>query len=246
MATLTVRHSSSDAAELALGVRKAWRRMQQTGAWKRYRKRTGLEMVIAEEVTHGRNGWHPHLHIAALQRTRGELLQERSDWFEQWADAVERELGAAHVPLPDVGLDLMDCFAGEYLAKLGLELADPGAAKGRDVRATKEELETPPGRAVHGKSPLELVYAGELELYMELQLARRKARDITFSRGLKRFRESEPELELASEHVTLTANDFELVKHTRTEQGLLELLNLAENEGLAVAAERIEHMALRR
>lgn len=252
MATLTLAHGANDPVSLTLGVRAAFRRMQQTTAWRRYRKASGLETVVAEEVTYGANGWHPHLHIAALQRHHGDILDEASRWFEAWADAVSRELGSKHEPSLEHGVDLLDCAPGEYLAKLGLELADPGEAKGGALgwaasTADEMQLEREQRRGrVRGMSPLELVYRSELDRYFELMTCRRRARDITYSRGLKSIRDNEPPPALDTTELAVTAIDFEMVKHTRGELGLLEVLDVASEQGLEAAHAAIERLCHRR
>lgn len=250
MATLTLSHGAQDPVSLTLGVRAAWRRMQQSGAWRRYRRSTGLETVVAEEVTHGANGWHPHLHIAALQTHQGDVLEEASRWFEAWAEAVVRELGGKHEPSLEHGVDLLDCAPGQYLAKLGLELADPGAAKGTlgwadaSVAELEAEREQRSGR-VRGASPLELVYRQELDRYFELMTCRKRARDITYSRGLKSIREREPKPVLDTSELPVSATDFELVKHRKGELGLLAVLDVAGEHGIDAARAEIERVCLR-
>ena len=252
MATLTLAHGAEDSVSLTRGVRAAWRRMQQTAAWRRYRRGTGLETVVAEEVTFGANGWHPHLHIAALQREHGDVLDEASRWFEAWADAVRRELGDRHEPSLEHGVDLMDCAPGTYLAKLGLELADPGAAKSgalgwADAHEPDEfalEREARRGR-VRGMSPLELVYRAELDRYFELMTHRKRARDITYSRGLRAIRDREPEPALETSELAVSAADYELVRHREGDLGLLHVLDIASTNGLEAAQEEIARVCLK-
>ena len=136
-----------------------------------------MEWICAEEVTRGDNGWHPHLHLLCMPSTRvADPITTGGEWYEQWADLVERKLGAEHVPSLEHGLDLRPCTASRYISKLGLELTDAAAVKGR--------------------APLALLEAGELSLYLELMHARTRARDITFSRGLADLRASLPASEL--------------------------------------------------
>lgn len=176
LATMTVRHKAGDPVTLARGVRAVWRRFIQSRAWRVFKAEYGCEWIIAEEVTRGDNGWHPHLHALLLPSVPiplDDMYALSGAWFHWWCRHVRRELGEARVPLPAHGCDLSPCDSARYLTKLGLELADP--------------------RAVKGRAPLALLEQGEIDPYMELQCARTRARDITYSRGLHTIREAMPE-----------------------------------------------------
>lgn len=200
MVTMTVRHHMGDPISLVRGVRKAWRSMLQRRRWRSWAAENQIEWICAEEVTRGPNGWHPHLHLLVLP---GRELQDSCDWlelsgewFEQWAAIVEQKLGPAHVPLPDYGTDLRPIHVTDYLTKIGLELSDANAIK--------------------GDAPLALLERGELELYVGLQLERTRARDLTFSRGLKSLRERGLDVgpaELPAELLELSGSDWGLLLH---------------------------------
>ena len=65
MAALTVPHARLHSAEeLRQLVADCWRKTQAGEPWMREKMRAGLiGTVRACEVTHGENGWHPHLHV---------------------------------------------------------------------------------------------------------------------------------------------------------------------------------------
>lgn len=136
--TLTVRHAAGDRLEALLGgLMRAWRRLTKGAPWSRFRRRMRLEGTIRRiESTHGRRGWHPHLHVALFHKRhkdpRVQALELAAEmraeaWLrEAWQRAVAAEMGEAHAPDLDVGIDLLDLSAGDagrYLSKLGLELA---------------------------------------------------------------------------------------------------------------------------
>lgn len=137
MATFTVRHAwSHELAATHSGLMRAWRRFQQGREWASFRSRYTVELVRSVEVTHGPNGWHPHLHCLVL--TREPLPVDADDtrvkgsaaWmFERWADCVDIELGPEHAPSPEHGTDLRDAHKADYLSKLCLEVTDAAAAK---------------------------------------------------------------------------------------------------------------------
>jgi hypothetical protein len=141
MVTLTVRHGlGSDLKALRAGVAEAWRFMQQGSPWKRFRERVLLKGTIrALEVTHGPNGWHPHLHLLAMVDDPSQLLQEREWLAIRWRACVARALGDRHLPSLEHGCTVTPCHDGAYLAKLGLELAG-GAKIGRPGHRTPWQI----------------------------------------------------------------------------------------------------------
>jgi hypothetical protein len=221
LATLTVRHQSADPVSLTRKVRVAWRDLLQSRAWRVFTKDYGLEWIVAEEVTRGDNGWHPHMHALLmprkaidLQNVWTSLAPHMHDW---WCRSVKRKIGAEHEPSREHGCDLRPCDSAEYLAKLGLELADPAMVKGR--------------------SPLALLAAGERDQYMELQMSRSRARDITFSRGLGGIRESMPEGEPPAELLEIAGSDWGLMRHRGWDKPLEVAEAAKDPESAAVALE---------
>ncbi|MCC7073755.1 MAG: protein rep [Deltaproteobacteria bacterium] len=68
--TLTVPHGRSDALSLTRrSVTRAWRRMTSGKTWRAMLDGIGAGgMVRGLEATHGRSGWHPHLHALVIHR----------------------------------------------------------------------------------------------------------------------------------------------------------------------------------
>lgn len=141
--TLTLRHRYGDQlADLRFGLSNAYRRFVRGEPWKRFVERVGLVgSVRALEVTHGGNGWHPHLHAVVLVRDAAALASELPWLRERWQECVVRELGVAAEPNAEHGVDLRPCHRADYLAKLGLEVVAPGSAKaGRQGNRTPWEI----------------------------------------------------------------------------------------------------------
>ena len=96
MVTLTVRHRHGEAlADLLAGVSKAWSRVNSCRAWKAprgMRRRYGIgHYVWFLEITHGRNGWHPHRHmVLCLERALSddELAALKAELHALWAEKV--------------------------------------------------------------------------------------------------------------------------------------------------------------
>ena len=135
MLTVTVAHGPhDDLRTLLLGLSAAWRRARQGGAVQRnWTARVTASIRSTEIKWHGRNGWHPHLHLAL--RTSAWSDVERTELLRRWQSAVERHLGAAHVPSTERGLWWSspltvvsdgDIGVARYVSGLGLEVT--GAA----------------------------------------------------------------------------------------------------------------------
>lgn len=255
LATFTVRHSAADPVSLTRDVRAAWRFLLQSRAWRTFVKEHQLEWVVAEEVTRGEKGWHPHMHAMLMPRRpfRRYAGRHASDphrvdmvtidgveravpvapspvWEaagvagelesyvllrDLWERAVRRKLGPEHAPDARHGVDVRPCDSAAYLTKLGLELADPAVVKGR--------------------SPLAMLEAGDVDRYMELQMSRSRARDITFSRGLAGIRDSMPAGEPPAELLELVGSDW-FVLRSRGWEKPLEVAERAKDPESAAAA----------
>lgn len=63
--TFTLPHDRDDSlADLMTAARSAWSSMQRTALYRRMKKAGEiLGALVAVEITHGYNGWHPHLHV---------------------------------------------------------------------------------------------------------------------------------------------------------------------------------------
>src|SRR5690606_18056122 len=98
------------------------------------------------EVTHGGNGWHPHLHITFLSLaplSESELAEVEGYVFAAWRDVVEA--AGYRSPLPGLSplyaLRLDTPEWAEYLGKmLGWELAGEGKRSRSIVGRTPFEL----------------------------------------------------------------------------------------------------------
>lgn len=250
--TLTVRHmAGADLRTLRSRLADAWRGFCRGAAWNRLKARWGIVGSIrAMEITHGPNGWHPHLHLVMLHKEKlaeADLLQTRErgqarqwippeigDLIDRWRrmvwryvtvptwrerlssserraiaeeagvdlEVVEaiirgrfavgryheaRELAVfeagqrlkldPHTPDETHGLKIFETLKGDYLAKLGLELATSAAKSAR-----KPGHHTPlqlAGLWADQRSP----QAGRL--WQEYCAGMMGARQLTWSRGLK-------------------------------------------------------------
>lgn len=218
--TLTMRHHKGQRlADLWDGVSSAWAAITRGAAWtgskcRGTRKneegrpcgggckhqlgdkaRFGIVGTVrATEVTHGKNGWHVHLHVLVFTK---EPLSDSADegpgddagdlgiaMFMRWKKRLVKEGFAAPMMLQG-GLDVQTVSGeaaerkvGEYLAKATYEGAGWETAGG----ATKK------GRG-SGRSPFQILHdlrtTGEgLDLWTEWERGSKGRRQIVWSRGL--------------------------------------------------------------
>jgi len=136
MLTLTLPHDAGDELRaMRKHVTKAWSKVQAGEPYKRVRERIGLVGTIrALEVTHGPNGWHPHLHILVLtkvkceDRATGEIDAAGRAYvdfvYRRWADHVTRRneiTGKIYrAPTREHGVSFVVSHKDEYISKLGL------------------------------------------------------------------------------------------------------------------------------
>jgi hypothetical protein len=196
MATFTLRHHSFDECKrLRLTVSKAWQKVQAGEPWKRLKAAYGIAHTVrALEVTHGRNGWHPHIHVLLLTSTELDATEAemmRLDLYERWARIVARMGGDTEPGAFDLRRASSGTEAALYVAKWG---AGHEIAKGARKTAA-------------GRSVWDLLKASEFDesagrLFTEYATAFAGARHLTYSRGSREaygLRDAAPDEELAIE-----------------------------------------------
>lgn len=183
--TLTMQHAPFDKCQdLKEAVATAWRKLQNTRAWRRIKDEYQIFGTIrAIEITHGENGWHPHLHILLVAENTlspDDLELLRFAIFEQWDKKIYDLTGKKCSP---DACDLRPTNSSEYLTK-GSKMK-----WGADHEIAKANLK----RGKSGSTPFELLeysYNGDKQataLFAEYARTFKGARHITWSRGLKEF-----------------------------------------------------------
>ena len=187
MVTLTVPHYvGMKLGKLMVAIAAAFRFMISGRPWRTLKSSVGIVGTIrAMEVTHGVNGWHPHLHVLVFIEgdpgARG--LADMGIYFtSKWKQAVVREgLGAPH---DHHGVKVERCHsaaeAGAYISK-----TDSGVSAGNEM--TRGDLKTP--HAGH-RTPFGILEdfrqtgdAADLALWHGYERATKGQRKITWSRG---------------------------------------------------------------
>ncbi len=181
MLTLTVRHKASDGARtLRKLVAEAFQKLQNRRAWRSLKDEFGIVGTVrALEVTHGRHGWHPHLHILIFTRraVANDLdLGTRIQWL--WSNVVHKLGGTTTMDAQHWRPASAGRVAAEYVAKWG---AGHEIAKGAHKDAA-------------GRSVWDLLKASEHDpkagkLFTEYGEAFKGARHLTYSRGLRELYE---------------------------------------------------------
>lgn len=137
--TLTVPHGLGDELPVLLDqIRNAWRRTSSTRAGDKLRKLLGIKGTIrALEVTHGQNGFHPHLHVLLFLEQDATNGCIQGLFAPLWQNACVK----AGLPRPS---DAHGCrvddgsYAAKYASKWGLEseLTKSHTKKGRNGSRT--------------------------------------------------------------------------------------------------------------
>lgn len=97
--------------------------------------------IRALEVTYGKNGWHPHLHVLVFSKNRTPLDFQESLWRDAWCRACLR----AGLPIPSekYGCTLQNGDAAAlYVSKWGLaqELTKAHLKRGKEKGASPWDL----------------------------------------------------------------------------------------------------------
>ena len=208
MVTLTFPHAvGMPLAALMVLIASAFRSVISGRPWTRLRAEVGITGCIrALEVTHGPNGWHPHLHVLVFCEGPGDRLADLQLYFsERWRKFIVRK---GYDPPHELhGVKVVQCYrageAGEYIAKTQ-EGRSPGNEMARaDMKAARD------GRRV----PFEILEAAatgvkaDLELWWEYERATFRHQAITWSPALRKLArewlnaEEKTDEELAAEEV---------------------------------------------
>lgn len=248
MLTFTVRHNKGDSLrDLVDGIKKARKRMRSGRKAQAWSRRYGFAgSVRALEVTHGANGWHPHVH--EIYFFEGDLPEEvlrlaADELRTAWSEAV------AGVGLRDVNehgtrYSAADLTAADYVAKFGHE-----RSWGADSELCKAVRKSGRGK---GRTPSQLL-ADSLEgdaragfLWVEYACIMRGDRQLFWSKGLRSLlnlgvEKSDEELanereQHAVEVLTLSRPEWQFICRQGLRGELLELVRSRAGDETALLA----------
>jgi hypothetical protein len=197
--TLTFSHSINESlSSLLIGLKKAYKRFCENTRVVNLMKSMGVEHKIKGfEVTYGRNGWHPHNHVLLLINHELRDFQEiKKELAELWITCCTKS--GLNAPSMEHGLDLRDGnYAEKYVSKWGLEheLSKGHVKQGRNGSLTPFDLlqYSMVDASMNGRSLA--------SLFQEFAISMKGARQLVWSRGLKKFLQIEEKTdeELAEE-----------------------------------------------
>jgi len=262
MVTLTVPHGLGDSAKfLSDSVAAAWRNLTAHRNWKSKggpRSLPGIKhrasvigYVRALEVTHGANGWHPHLHIIFL--SEHGLMPHRVRLWELWSAACTA-LGLGE-PSLQRGVDIQNGEkAGEYLCKFSDDGELLQTRQGEELRWDAADELTLANRKQGrrgSRKPHQILADAEFNprdvlLFREFAQAFKGKSQLQWSRGLKTWAgvgeltdEEIAEAESDTELVFVIPGDYwaKVVRSTARADRRSLIIRLSETGGLpAVAA----------
>jgi len=153
MVTLTAPHDMGmKLGQLLPVIADSFRAVISGRAWLRVKKQAGITGTIRSvEITHGANGWHPHLHVlvfTAADPGADGLAAMVLHFREKWRRAIVK--AGYRPPSDEHGVKVDRCMsaaeAGAYIAKTqdgkspGNELARSDLKNGRDGHRTPFEI----------------------------------------------------------------------------------------------------------
>ena len=157
--TMTLPHGKKDPLRgLLKQVTQGWGKIMNRRSGRDWRDRLGLLGYIrAVEVTHGANGWHPHLHLLVLTET--PVLSDTraafgawltSQWVTYTSDRAWKATGGKW------GVDVQDVTGSDGVTKYVAKVQDAcGSDRVLGSEISRADLKT--GRGRHGKTPFELL-----------------------------------------------------------------------------------------
>jgi hypothetical protein len=193
MLTFTVAHHRRHSLGELLGVvRDAWRYLLTGPTWKATREALGVAGVVRSlEITHGVNGWHPHLHVLAFVDQAGVLDELRGTLEARWLGYLRRSGFGALPGIAVQGSAVHDLDgAAEYVGKVQDD--DEHALRGFALEVTRHDLKDSRRARQGGATPFGLLRGfretGDMALvglWEEYERCTKGKRAITWSVGLR-------------------------------------------------------------
>lgn len=244
--TLTVPHGlGDDVAQVVAGVLRGWQRCTDDRAGRALRKGFKIRGTIrALEVTHGRNGFHPHLHVLLFLEPGSSPAEVEREFCPLW----QRACLAAGLPCPSVehGCRVEDgSKAAAYASKWGLEseMTKSHTKKGRNGSRTPWDF-------------LRAILAGDDDadqckvLFRAYVEAFHGKRQLYWSNGLRELlavkqEATDDDIAAAQEEnadllATLTVEEWRAVLITRAEAQILTVAELHPESLAVVLASLVE------
>lgn len=261
MITLTFPHKAwHELEDLVLQQRAALKMLRKGRGWDKFMMLAGYQGLIrALEITHGRNGWHPHVHeiwFVSKDTEAGDLVPQI---LKKWASACARaglldpknnkQMKAFARHAVDVK---GNCATSDYLAK-----ADDAKHWGADREMSKGSTKAGRAKGQHPFGLLANAGAGDRragELYVEFvdTMKSTRSRQLFWAPGLKKRvglvektdeELAEEEREPADLLGLLERGDWERVRRHRKRAQLLDAAELGGWSAVTVLVESLRRRA---
>lgn len=176
--TLTnLHHFGDNLVDLMAGQKKALKYLWSDRKPKEHFAELGkIGHITANEVTHGKNGWHPHMHILLFFDAAVDIKELQMFIAKYWQHCCKK--ANLKKPSLDHGCDITDgSFADRYVSKWGIEeeMTKGHIKKGREG----------------GNTPFDLLRLSESgceesgRLFQKYSAAYKGKRQLSWSKGLK-------------------------------------------------------------
>ena len=190
MVTLTFPHCNwHKLKKLLLQQRMALQRLRAGGPWNRFKQRFGYHYLIrALEVTHGENGWHPHVHELWFVDGNADADEMQTVILRMWESACQRaglNTSANREAFHKHSVDIKGhCSNSDYLAK-----QDDSRHWGADREIATATTKAGKAKGLHPFGLLARAADGDRRagrLFLTYALAMKGQRQLVWSPGLKR------------------------------------------------------------
>lgn len=197
LTTYTMSHKAGQPLKETIDViQAAFRRMSSGAAWIALADKFGIAGSIrAIEVTHGENGWHPHIHqLVFVYPMSDNLVREfESDMREHWMKMLRKE-GGDGLGLRAFNVKRSEGAVYDYVAKFGHPPAGKGWTLEREIAKASSKM-----ARKEGKTPVQLLdLAGQgdkraAKLWLEYAVTMGGKRQLRWSPELRKLLKLEAE-----------------------------------------------------
>jgi hypothetical protein len=257
--TLTLAHRNRDPLRDTLGhLLEGWRYVTGRRDYARLRDRYGIEHTCrAVEITHGWNGWHPHIHGLLFSRrplTSEETRDVMAALWRLWNHYAESNSLRVLVPKHAVVVKSVSMNSERGIAALAEYLFKVQDGYGIAAELMRADLKR--GRSRSSRTPFDIAesavrgHRGDRRLWREYESVVPGRRSLDWSKGsAKALGMGQSDDELASANPAdghpiydLTPYEWDLVLKYRMRG---RLLNVADKHGAAAVGRTVERLRLR-
>lgn len=188
LVTVTLPHGGHMSLDKTLSaVFGSWRKVFQGRAAQKWKSTSGyIGMMRVVEITHGRNGWHPHIHAVLFFENPANTEDIHDFIYPRWSASVTR-VGFAK-PSPTFGCDVRKIESGgsDSLSRYLTKVEGSDWSAGREI--ARSDLKT--GRW-KGRTPWQIAIGAldnnlsDLELWIEYENSTVGRRRIETTHGLR-------------------------------------------------------------